>query len=156
MAVNILIAPKFAKLSNDANLNELSSLFVHASRLIILSTLPLIISMLFLPSLLLNFFGQEYANSTLALRILAFSQLINVGCGSVGYLLLMSGFEKKVQKASLLTTIISVFLIVLLIPTYGHVGAAIGTATGIIFFNLINAKYVGKLLKIKIKAIYTC
>ncbi len=154
MAVNTLISPKIAKLSSRKNSNELKILFVDSSRLILLSTLPFVVIMLFFPEFLLGFFGEEYSGSSLSLRILALGQLFNVCCGSVGLILIMTGHEIEARKAAVQSGLIALLLHVSLIPLFGYIGAAVASSTGIIILNLMNVKSVKLKSNLDVSEIY--
>lgn len=140
MAVNMLIAPRFALYAQDKSDENLKALFVMSSRAIVIITLPVVLTMLLFSASLLKFMGAEYVSAESALRILAIGQLVNVCCGSVGYLLVMTGYEKEAKHAALTSTFAMLSLSIVLIPFYDFVGAAIATSVGVILLNLLNAR----------------
>lgn len=155
LAINMLIAPRFALYAKNNNYENLKSLFIMSSQLIVVVTLPVVITMLLFSSSLLRFIGDEYVNGDLALKILAVGQLVNVCCGSVGYFLTMTGYEKEAKNASLLSTFFLLSLSIVLIPFYDVVGAAIATSVAVIIVNLLNARTAFIFCKIDILDIYS-
>ena len=71
------------------------------------------------------------------LRILAIGQFVNVAVGTVGSILMMSGYGKVVRNNTLLGATINIVGNLTLVPLYGAIGAAISTAGSIIIQNLI-------------------
>jgi O-antigen/teichoic acid export membrane protein len=73
----------------------------------------------------------------------ALGQLVNCGVGSVGYLLLMSGNEKRLLRAQSGMAAVMVILSAALVPSQGILGAAIAaaiTTVGINVWNLIEVR----------------
>ena len=56
----------------------------------------------------------------------------------------MTGREKLFQNILLLALAINIGLNILLIPTYGILGAAIASTTSIVFWNLTSVVYIYK------------
>jgi O-antigen/teichoic acid export membrane protein len=77
-----------------------------------------------------------------ALLILVFSQLINTMSGSVGVILNMTGKEKVFRNILSIALVINITLNILLIPRFGIEGAAIASATSLVFWNLYSVYYV--------------
>ena len=53
-------------------------------------TIPVLILILLFSEFILSFFGEQFVSGVLCLNILIAGQLINVLCGSVGYILNMT------------------------------------------------------------------
>ncbi len=136
VAVNSIAAPKFAAFYASNSLNAMAKLARQATLLMTgLVLFPTAVLLLW-PEWVLKLFGTEYATGATALMILAMGQLINVACGSVGYLLMMSGHEKIVRNIMLTTAVINVVLNVLLVQQYGIEGVAVATAVSIALWNI--------------------
>jgi O-antigen/teichoic acid export membrane protein len=60
----------------------------------------------------------------------AVGQLVNCAVGSVGFLLLMSGNERKLVRIQLLVGLVTVACCLVLVPRWGVTGAAIAAALG--------------------------
>ncbi|OEU69195.1 MAG: hypothetical protein BA863_00145 [Desulfovibrio sp. S3730MH75] len=87
-------------------------------------------------------FGKQFAAGGLVLSILAVGQFVNVITGSVGFVLMMCGYERLLRNNIALCAFINLALNYLLIPSLGAIGAAIATATTLILQNLIAAGLV--------------
>ena len=97
---------------------------------------------------LMRIFGPDFESGWPVLVIGAVGQLVNCGVGSVGYLLLMSGNQKRLIKVQFVMTIISVVTNLSLIPTLGMVGAALAAAGVNVGGNVWNLYEVRKALGI--------
>ena len=61
----------------------------------------------------------------IVLVIAAIGQIVNCGAGSVGYLLLMSGNQRRLIRVQFVMVAVSLLMNVTLIPVLGIVGAAV-------------------------------
>ena len=136
VAVNSIAAPKFAAFHVSNNLDAMAKLARQATLLMTgLVVLPTAVLLLY-PEWILQLFGAEYTSGATALIILALGQLVNVACGSVGYLLMMTGHEKTVRNIMLTTAAINIALNVLLVRYYGIEGVAVATAVSVVIWNV--------------------
>ena len=87
--------------------------------------------------LIINIFGETYVRGFDALCLIMIGQLINATMGSVGLFLSMCGFEKDTLKAIVLSTVINVYLNLILIPQYGIVGAALASLVSVAVWNIM-------------------
>ena len=68
--------------------------------------------------------------------MLTVGQLVNVTCGSVGCLLVMTGNEKIMRNIILITAAMNIILNVLLVREYGPIGVAYATAFSTVMWNI--------------------
>ena len=106
--------------------------------------MPIIIIIFVFPEFILSFFGKDFLIAKSALLILAFSQGINAMSGSVGIILNMTGKEKVFRNILSIALVINISLNLILIPIYKIEGAAIASASSLIFWNLYSVWYVYK------------
>lgn len=93
MAVNAVVPPLFAQLHQGGRLKELEKLAQASSRWMYYVALPLALFTLALTPELLGLFGAGFGEARWALRILVLAHLVNVACGSAGFLLAMTGHQ---------------------------------------------------------------
>jgi O-antigen/teichoic acid export membrane protein len=141
-AVNSIAAPKISKAFNNEKEVEFRNIIIQTTKTIFFSTIPIIVVIFLFPEFILNFFGEEFLLAKTALLILAFSQVLNAMSGSVGVILTMTGKEKVYRNILLFALVINITLNFLLIPEYGIEGAAIASASSLIFWNLYSVYYV--------------
>jgi len=82
-------------------------------------------------------FGSEYADSGIILSLLALGYYFNVALGFNGLTLKVYGKVGYIVKLNVAVVIVNLVLSVLLIPRYGALGAAIGTAATLIVHNIL-------------------
>lgn len=143
-AVNAIAAPKFAAMYAKGDHDGLKRLAIISVRLMLLVATPALALMLFFPESLMSFFGEEFRAASSALVILALGQFVNIATGSVGYLLSMTGLERRVRDNAFFSALIGVALGFALIPSYGLLGASIATAIAIASQNLLGVYQVRK------------
>lgn len=136
MVVNMVVAPRYARLWAEGKTAEIQRLAKWSTRGMLALVLPVVAVMLLFPGWIMGLFGDGYEQGALLLSIMAIGQFINVATGSVGYLLNMSGHERDFRRVTFFAGPLTVILSVLLIQHYGVLGAAIATAVGLSVQNL--------------------
>jgi O-antigen/teichoic acid export membrane protein len=107
------------------------------------ATLPLAAVVIVFAPQVMKLFGTEFEAGWPVLVIATFGQIVNCAVGSVGYLLLMSGNQKRLVKVQFAAAIVSVLVNLCLIPVLGIVGAAIAAAlvnSGTNLWNLLEVR----------------
>ncbi len=69
-------------------------------------------------------------------------QFINILCGSVGYILLMTDKQNVFKNIMILATFLNIAMNIILIPLYGINGAAIASSISLILWNVISFVYI--------------
>ncbi|WP_172379447.1 MATE family efflux transporter [Vibrio sp. Vb339] len=146
IAVNLVVAPKFAQAFAKGNSGEVNKLSLLSSRLMMLMATPVLAFMTFFPEFLMGLFGEEYKVAAPLLQILAIGQFINVITGSVGYLLNMTGHEKDMRNVVLFSGPLAIVLAFGLTSQFGLMGAAYATAISVATQNLLAVWMVKKRL----------
>lgn len=143
MSVNQIFAPTIAHLHTLGEHNLLSRLFQSLTKWVTALTFPLLLVVIVFSQPLMRLFGPDFVAGWPILVIGALGQLVNCGVGSVGYLLLMSGNEKRLLRAQGGMAVVMVILSFGLVPSLGILGAAIAvsiTTAGINIWNLIEVR----------------
>jgi O-antigen/teichoic acid export membrane protein len=148
LAVNSIAAPKFAALHRAGDAVTLGRVARNCAKLTALAATPVLAICLVLPAQVMSVFGAEFASGAVLLSILAAGQFVNVVTGSVGFLLVMCGYEVLYRNNFLLCALVSIGLNLMLIPRLGIIGAAIATASTLALQNLIAAFMVWRKLGI--------
>lgn len=139
--------PMFAKL-NKNNKRELKKLFykllkINATLLFVMVSVILLFSGVFVPLI----FGLEYTASVLPLQILTIYLVCFSTTMFFGSFLDYQGLAKKRAINLSISVVLNIFLNLILIPTYGAIGAAIGTSVSYLPYVLLNWLEVKKVLK---------
>ncbi|EGR0207218.1 oligosaccharide flippase family protein [Vibrio vulnificus] len=146
ISVNFIVAPMFASLYQQGEMKKLKKLSTNAFRLNISLSLIPVIACTFYSQEVMTLFGAEFESAGILLAILALGQLVNVATGSVGFLLLMSGYEKTMKYITIASGSIAIILLLALSQMYGVIGAASSIAIGMAIQNLAALYYVKRYL----------
>ena len=147
-SVNQIFAPVIADLHAQGRQAVLGKLFQTLTKWVVGLTLPLAFVIIVFAIPLLRLFGNGFDAGWPVLVIGAAGQFVNCGVGSVGYLLLMSGNQKRLMRVQFGMAFISVFVNIVLIPILGIIGAAIAAVSVNVGGNLWNLFEVRKALGI--------
>ena len=147
-SVNQIFAPVIADLHARGQIEVLRRLFQTLTKWVIASTLPLALVVITFSPQLMRIFGPDFVSGWPVLVIGAVGQLVNCAVGSVGYLLLMSGNQKRLIRVQFVMAGVSVVVNLILIPVLGIVGAAIAAALINVASNVWNLSQVRKALHI--------
>jgi len=135
-AVNQIFAPTIAELHARGDHEVLGRIFQTLTKWILGLTIPLITMLLIFAHPLMRIFGRDFEAGWSVLVIGTLGELIDCGVGSVGFLLLMSGNERRLLRIQMMMSAGIVSFNLLLIPRWGIVGAAIASAITNIIANL--------------------
>jgi len=141
-SVNQIFAPTIADLHARHEQEVLGRIFQTLTKWIVAFTLPLAFVMIIYSKPLMRLFGPAFEAGWVVLILGALGQLINAGTGSVGYLLLMSGHQKRLVR---IQTIMAVFLVAVtlgLVRPFGMIGVAAAAALATAVTNYLCLKEV--------------
>lgn len=142
MAANMALGPIISSLFHQGKIVELQNVMTKTARYVSLLTLPVVLIIIFFGESLISFvFGAVYFSSYEPLIILLVAQFINVLVGSVGLLLMMTGYEKEATIGLIMAAGVNIVLNLLLVPSLGMIGAAVATAVSMVVWNLILSSF---------------
>jgi O-antigen/teichoic acid export membrane protein len=147
-SVNQIFSPTIAELHARGDFELLNRLFQTLTKWVTGLTLPLAAVVIVFSKVLMRVFGHEFEAGWVILVIGAAGQLVNCATGSVGYLLLMSGNEKRLVRIQVAMAVLTVTLCLLYVPRWGIAGAAIAAAIGNVATNVWCLVEVRMLLKL--------
>jgi O-antigen/teichoic acid export membrane protein len=145
-SVNQIFSPTIADLHARQQHELLGRIFQTLTKWILGLTVPLAAVMIIFAAPLMRIFGHDFEVGWPVLVIGTLGQLVNCGVGSVGYLLLMSGNQRRLMRIQLVMATVMVGLNLLLIPRWGIIGAAVGAAVTTIVTNMWNLRAVRRSL----------
>ena len=138
VAVNGILAPKISQYFNNEKIDEFRSIVRQSSKLIFLTSTPLVMFTIIGSGLIFNMFKLNGENLLLVYLILILGQLVNILSGSVGLILQMIGEQRKFSVIMFLGLTINILLNAMLIPKFGILGASIATAISLAIWNIIS------------------
>jgi O-antigen/teichoic acid export membrane protein len=147
-ALNAIFIPTISSLYHKEEKEKLSSVFKTVTRWGLFLGLLILLVLVVSPKEIMMIFGSGFVLGISSLLILCFGQLIYVGIGSSGNMLIMTGKEKIETLNDIGVLILDVVLNLILIPKYGILGAAIATAFCLAVLNILRVLEVYLLFKV--------
>ena len=144
---NTMFSPTIAELYSKGEQQKLSTMFKIVTKWAITFSLPIFWIAVLFAEPLLGIAGSGFSPAWPLLIALAIGNLINVGTGSVGYMLLMTGHQKITFLNSFVAIVFNLVLGILLIPRFGAMGVAIATGVALSVVNLMRMLQVYIFLK---------
>jgi hypothetical protein len=148
--VNFVFAPKISELHALGDYKKLQEMVTYSSRITFICTFPFCLILVLFGRTFLSWYGEEFVEAYNPMLFLVIGQVVNALCGSVGYLMTMTGNQNNVLYVVSGASILSITLNLILIPVLGATGAAISSATALSAWNII--LYIIILKKLKIRA----
>ena len=128
ISVNHMFSPFVADLHARGERARLGELYQSLTRWLLAATLPIFIVLAATPDSALRLFGAGFGEGRTALLILLAGQLVNVGTGSVGFILIMVGRTGWDLVVNGVAVAFSLVVAAILAPRYGMEGAAVAGA----------------------------
>ncbi|MBK8006878.1 MAG: oligosaccharide flippase family protein, partial [Gemmatimonadetes bacterium] len=146
MAANAYVAPTIAGLHAQGRRADLQRMLTLASRGVLAYAVPVVLGLVVLGAWVLGLYGAAFRAGHVPLLVLCVGQLTIALCGSVGFLLTMTGHEQVATKVIGGSALLNVVLNLALIPRLGLTGAAIATTIATAMRSLVLSLYVRRLL----------
>lgn len=151
--INFVLAPVVANLYEKGEISRLQKIVTQCSRVALLGGSFLLILIILFRKQVLLFFGAEFLPAQTALIILCAGQFFNLFFGSVGMLLIMTGFQKFCTISLVAGVAVNMLLNVILTPEYSFTGTAIAVAASVFTSNALMCFFINRKLKIKTTAL---
>ncbi|HLI89296.1 MAG TPA: oligosaccharide flippase family protein [Ktedonobacteraceae bacterium] len=148
-ALNTMFAPTIAELHARGETAKLAEMFKVVTKWAITFSLPIFGVATLFSSSILAISGPAFVAAWPLLIAFSLGNMTNVGTGSVGYMLMMTGHQKASFFNSLTAFVLNLGLGLILAPRYGAMGVAIATGTALAVVNLLRLLQVRVLLKMQ-------
>lgn len=137
LALRKISAPIFAELHEAGKKKELRTVYQAISKWALVTNLPFFAVIVMFSEGLLQVFGNDFVLGAEGLIILSCGTLLNAATGACGTLLSMIGRSRLTMLNSGIYLAATIGIDLLLIPTYGLLGAAWAGSLTIMLVNLI-------------------
>lgn len=145
-SVNQIFSPTIASLHARGEHQLLGRIFQTLTKWVIGLTIPLAGVVIVFARPIMRVFGTGFESGWPVLVLGTVGQLVSCGVGSVGFLLLMSGNQKRLLRVQMTMAVVMVGLNLALIPVWGIIGASIAAAVTNAGANLLNLRQVKSVL----------
>ena len=123
-SVNQIFAPVIADLHTRGENILLGRMFQTLTKWMLGLTIPLAIVLIIFAKPVMRTFGHDFAAGWPVLIVGTCGQLVNCGVGSVGFLLLMSGHQKRLVRVQMGMAVVMAGLCLWLVPLWGGLGSS--------------------------------
>jgi O-antigen/teichoic acid export membrane protein len=147
LSINNVFAPTIAELHSKGEMQKLESMFKLMTRWSVMFSLPIFLIMVLFAPYLLALPGPGFVAAWPLLIAFSVGSMINAGTGAVGYMLLMTGYQRLSFLNSLVAVVVNIVLGIQLTPRYGAMGTAISTGLAICALNFMRVLQVRVILK---------
>jgi O-antigen/teichoic acid export membrane protein len=148
-SLNLVFSPFAADLHARGERARLDELFKRSTRWALAATLPLLIVLFVGADDVLQAFSSRFEAGESALRILLAGQLANVATGSVGFILIMTGFTVVDLVDNAVGVALLVGLAAVLTAGFGLVGTATAAALSVAALNVVRLVQVRRRIGIQ-------
>jgi O-antigen/teichoic acid export membrane protein len=148
-SLSLVFSPFAADLHARGQRERLDELFKRSTRWALAATLPLLIVLLVAAADVLEAFSSRFDVGESALRILLVGQAANVATGSVGFILIMTGFTTLDLLDNALGIVLLVGLAAALTAAFGIEGTALASAVSIAAVNVVRLLQVHRRIGIQ-------
>lgn len=135
-ATEMVAKPIISDLFHRSEFLQLGRIYQTLTRWCLSFIVPYFITILLFASPLLSIFGAEFKAGTPALILLSIGMLVNAGTGICGAMIIMTGHSRLEFLNIASALIVNTALNILLIPRWGMLGAAVGTALTVSAINI--------------------
>jgi len=129
VALQVVAAPRIAAAYSKEDKQGVQQILrrvaVLATSFAAVATVPMMV----IPGHILGLFGYEFTEGSLALRILLLGHLVNAATGATGFLLTMTGHERRAAVIIFVALLADFPVLVWGVSNFGIKGAAITTAS---------------------------
>ena len=148
-AFSSVLAPRFAGFFQNGDYRQLQDTVLRAGEHAMYLTIPIAVLLIVFSDEALSVFGSEFVAASPILVILVVAQLVNVGTGSVNTLLTMTGHQSTYRSLSIQASLLLFFLLLLLVPKFSGVGAAVSLLAATVFLNGMAVRCAYTSLKVR-------
>jgi O-antigen/teichoic acid export membrane protein len=136
VAATLVCAPMISSQIYGNKIDELQANLRSVCMLVGSCTLAILVALIVAGPILLGLFDAAFRDGYPILLVLSVGFAFNALCGPVGYLLMLTGYERHYLRILLVSYGISFAVQLILIPMIGSIGAAIGSTIALVMVGL--------------------
>lgn len=135
---SVLYLPLAARMFAKGAISELGELYWRTAGWMTVLTFPLLLlTSIFAPVVVTTVYGSAYSGSATILAVLAAAYFFQTATGFNGLTLKIHNRLRYMVIVDVSMSVLNVFVNLLLIPTWGALGAAIGTSITLVLHNIL-------------------
>lgn len=146
---SVLYLPLAARAYERGDLAGLRDLYWRTAMWMTVLSFPvLLVTACFAPAVTVGLYGQAYASSAPILALLAVGYFFNTALGFNGLTVKVHGRLRYTVIVDVVAAIVNVAVNLVLIPRFGPIGAAVGTASTLILHNVLKHTALARLTQV--------
>lgn len=150
VALRLALGPHLGAAFERSQYDRVEALHAHSTTWAVLVSFPFFLLVAVFADVVLAVFGTEFGAGAAALTVLAVANLVNVAVGNVQSIVLMCGRSSWTLVGTTAALAVQVLLGLVLIPTWGLLGAAWAFGVGVIVNNLVAWWQVSRGLRLRV------
>lgn len=135
VAANSLVAPQYAILFHKNKIKQMNYISNKISFVLMILSFIATGILLFFAKELLFFLGKSFESGFHIIVILSIGQIVNVSCGSVSVILIVSGNENILKNIFYTTALFNIIASVVCVNLFGVFGVAYATSASLVLWN---------------------
>jgi O-antigen/teichoic acid export membrane protein len=147
VALRGIATPIITELHHQKKMGELKRFYQTVTKWSLIFNLPIFLTSVLFGEALLGLLGKEFTIGAFGLAILSLGNLVDAGTGASGVMVSFAGFSRLTLLNSVVYLVSSIALALLLIPTWGLIGAAWAGSLTVVIVNLMRAVQIYVLLE---------
>jgi O-antigen/teichoic acid export membrane protein len=147
-AISEIFNPVVAELYARSDVKQIENVYKTVTKWTLTLSIPIFLVVALFHGQILSIFGKDFAGASTVLVILATANLLVNFVTMAGHVINMIGRPNVNFVNAILTAVINVGLYLLLIPSYGMLGAALAYSTGLLLINTLRTVQVWRFLGI--------
>jgi len=139
LALSIVVmttAPHLAELHAKQDYRRMQGIVTRSTLATSVWAIPIAIGLILTGRWLLSWFGPHFVAGYPLLVVLVIGKTVHAITGTVSLVMIMGGLERAVLKVQGWGLIVTAVLCLALIPVWGALGAAVGSAIALIFWSI--------------------
>lgn len=149
-SLNSILGPLVATQYGENAPDKIGYLYVTTTRWIFCISIAFSVFAVIARREIMLIFGKDFIiDGPAVLFILLMGNMVNCLTGGVGFILSMTGHQKKELATNSIALMLNVILNLLLIPRYGILGAAVAMSSSQILVNALRVMLVYKIFKVQ-------
>jgi O-antigen/teichoic acid export membrane protein len=141
--------PRLVRALADGDLSRAGRLYQTTTMWLVMLTWPLWVGYAVLAPSLLRVFGDGYRDGATVAAVLAVTMMLATACGMVDVVLIAAGHTTSSMMNILGAIMVTVALDIVLIPSHGALGAALGWSGGMLVKNLLPLLQIARLYDLR-------
>ncbi len=150
VVANAVIAPRIVAYHACGDYKSLARFIRRIIRFAFFGASFLVVVYILAGRSMLGLAGMAFRSAYPTLLLMSLGQLVNVGAGSVGWILAMTRNERDLIVGVGASVVVNIGLNLVFTPRYGYFGTAIATSLSIIIWNIILSSFVWFRFKIRV------